>query len=208
MEYVDEEAAETFYMLSHRSYELGIIGWSDLQMRLAYLLGMISPNSRTAYFLRELLPSELLNIEDQDNTDEQKDEEVRFLRGESEAGPESMGLLRFSPPPLIMQLIVAGVSGMKEWTFHEFDEDPFPSVPHGHRHGAAHPKCDPYTGVVFDARRKAIVGERLRRKTRVALWQNEQFREFALKAIIWYETEHPYFRFRVPHPRRLPRFRR
>lgn len=208
LKYLDAEAAETFYILSRKSLELRIIGWSDLQRRLASLLEMIDPNSSVTAALSEFVPPELLASNNDEDQAEQLEMEAIFRSGDSDIERQDIGPPRFSVPPLIMELIVAGVSGMKQWTFHEFDHDPFPSVPHGHRHGQAHPKCDPYTGLVYDGRRKAVDGERLGRKTRIALWQNEKFREFALKAIIWYEMEHPYYEFRVTHPHRLPRLRR
>lgn len=114
---------------------------------------------------------------------------------------------RFFQPLPVMQLIVHGLGGLKKWVFHEYDEDPYPSVPHGHENGNSYPKANPYTGRVYDSYRKEITRERLSRKTRVALWGDPKFREFALKAIIWHEDHHPYHSSRVAHPRRLPKFR-
>jgi len=205
MEYLDHDAADSFYLLTVRSYDLRLIGRSELELRLACLCGMLEPNNQLFAPLRGNVPHSLAHeaeLIDEDHL------ELTITREEYlEHQIRQAARRRSFPPPPVMQLIVHGVGGTKKWVFHEFDEDPHPSIPHGHEHGKDHPKCDPYTGKVYDSHRREISKERLNRKTRIALWRDPKFREFALKAIIWYEEHHPYHSFRVAHPRRLPTFR-
>lgn len=205
MEYLNHDAADSFYLLSVRSYDLHLIGRSELELRLACLSGMLNPDDRLFEPLRRSVPPSLAYEAEMIDDDQS---EVEITREEySEREIRQVASRRSFPPPPVMQLIVHGVAGMKKWVFHEFDEDPHPSVPHGHENGKDHPKCDPYTGKVYDSYRREISKERLGRKTRIVLWSNPKFREFALKAIIWYEDQHPCYSFRVSRPRRLPTFR-
>jgi hypothetical protein len=206
LEYIDTDAAETFYLLTLRSYDIGFIGWSGLQERLSCLVRMLNPNDAAYKALRQTVPDELLVDA---RIDEEAEIEVRLERGQPQ---DEIGARRADEPVIpaaaAMHLFVSSVAGMKQWTFHKFDRDPFPSVPHGHQHKLKHPKCDPYTGRVYDGHREEVQGERLSNKTRIALWKDPDFREFALKAITWYEHEYPNYRFRVAHPYRLPRVKR
>lgn len=204
MEYLDHDAADSFYLLTVRSYNVHLIGRSELELRLACLCGLLEPDAQLFELLRNNVPPSLAHetelIDDEHS-------EVEITREEySERESQQAASRRSFPPPPVMQLVVHSVGGMKKWVFHEYDEDPHPSIPHGHEHGKDHPKCDPYTGKVYDSHRREISKERLDRKTRIALWSDPKFREFALKAIIWYENHHPYYLFRVAHPRRLPKF--
>ncbi|WP_029006457.1 hypothetical protein [Azorhizobium doebereinerae] len=205
MEYLDHDAADSFYLLTVRSYDLHLIGLSELELRLACLSGMLKPDDQLFRPLRNHVPPSLAHETELIDDDRSKVEITREEYSEREI-QQAASRLSFPPPP-VMQLVVRGVGGMKKWVFHEYDEDPHPSIPHGHEHGKDHPKCDPYTGKVYDAHRREISEERLGRKTRIALWSDHKFREFALKAIIWCEDHHPYYSFRVAHPRRLPKFR-
>ena len=102
-------------------------------------------------------------------------------------------------------LLVLGIHRLRHWHFHQFDDDFFPSVPHGHWEGKARPKFDPYLGWVYEGSRQV---RRERRSLVVELWNDETFRQFAGKAIDYYLAEHPHFTgWRVRNPRRLPRKR-
>ena len=206
MKYLDYDGADSFYLASIRSYDLRLIGHAELELRLACLIALMDPKDPFRNRLRQTIPPTLAH--EMELVDE-NESAATITRGEtSDEQMQRNGVNRDFLPPPVMELVVHGIKGLKKWVFHEFDEDPHPSVPHGHEHGNAHPKCDPYTGFVYDSHRKEVTTERLSRKTRIALWSDPKFREFALKAIIWYESTHPNYVFRVRHPRRLPRFRR
>lgn len=209
MEYIEKDAAETFYLASLLSFERGIIGVAVFEDRMVCLAEMLDPDSKVYDEIRYMVRGELIEPTDlEENSDSQVD------RIDIELSVKTQGRLgnglrgAFADQQPVINLIIHSIKGVNKWEFHQNDVDPNPSVPHGHKGRRDHPKCDPYTGRVYDRRRNEIVSERLKRKTRVALWNNSKFREFALKAIMWYEEVHPYYTFRVPNPRRLPRRRR
>ena len=140
MEYLDQDAADTFYLLTVRSYELHLIGRSELELRLACLSGMLEPDDQLFAPLRGSVPPSL--AQEAEPIDEDQSE-VTITREYSEQQIRRAVSRRSFPPPPVMQLIVHGVGGMKKWVFHEFDEDPYPSIPHGHEHGKGHPKSIP-----------------------------------------------------------------
>lgn len=203
MKYLDREGADTFLLLSLVSFDCQLIGLADLELRLSCLRAMVDPGDKFFESIRDAaLPSLSLECDQSDSNEAVVEVSYFEYDGRESKQWESR---RFLFPPQYVHLVVSGVSGMRKWIFHQFDEDPYPSIPHGHENGKPHPKCDPYTGAVYDRHRKEISTERLSRGTRIDLWNDAKFREFALKSIIWYEEKHPLFSFRVKRPRRLPR---
>lgn len=204
MNYLDHHAASSFYFLTLHSYDLRLIGLSELQQRLNCLNDMVEPNDNICELLRWILPQSSAGEPEIINDDQSE----ILINLEQYSGHELRQAIRRKSLPASpeLSLIINNIAGMKKWVFHPFDEDPHPSIPHGHEHGKNHPKCDPYTGKVYDSRSVELVKDRLSRKTRIALWSDPRFREFALKAIIWYQEHHPYYSFRVARPMRLPRF--
>jgi hypothetical protein len=96
--------------------------------------------------------------------------------------------------------------GLTQWEFHLADPDFFPSIPHGHEHGRDQPKLDPFIGWVYDKTKQI---RREKRKTIVRLWNDDNFRHFARRAISFYlNTYSNYNGWRVSNPLRLPRKRR
>jgi hypothetical protein len=104
----------------------------------------------------------------------------------------------------LLHLIPAGNTGLSHWRFNQYDNDFFPSVPHGHGKTDYRTKLDPYLGWVLRNSRQLC---REPRKKIVALWNDAEFRQFALRAVDYYITVHPDHVWRVPNPRRLPRKR-
>lgn len=202
MTYLDYNAADTYLTLALRSYDLRLIDRWGLEQRLACLKDMLDPNDPLHDRLEQQAGAQ---FETQWPAEDEGETFVTLARvGSAKRQRTSASQV---VPPLVIHLVVRSVVGMKRWVFHEYDEDPFPSVPHGHENGKKNPKCDPYTGRVYDSHRNEIQRDRLARRTLVELWQHDKFREFALKSIIWYEEAHPFYTFRVNHPRRLPRFK-
>jgi hypothetical protein len=203
MEYLDADAAETFYMLSVISFECGAIDQNAFGERMACLVSMLAPDCPGIGDLREYLP-DAPSEETEATSDVDGEIHIEHAARSRDVFATRAGERYCEEPRLYCY--VRSVAGMKKWEFHLFDRDPTPSIPHGH-HKEDHLKCDPYNGrVYYNRKKKEVSSERLTKKTRVALWQDTDFREFALKAIIWYEGEYPYFPFRVLHPHRLPRF--
>ncbi|OXM83691.1 hypothetical protein [Paenibacillus rigui] len=99
-------------------------------------------------------------------------------------------------------------SGKYKWNFRAGDPDFFPSIPHGHNYMNINIKLDPYRGEVFDILHdKQLKSED--RKFIIQLWNDDEFRDVARKAINHYATNvNPGFAWRVPNYKRLPRKRR
>jgi hypothetical protein len=88
--------------------------------------------------------------------------------------------------------------------FHRYDDDFFPSVPHGHRKDARR-KLDAYLGWVYSG---SAQQSREPRWKIVALWNEAAFRDLARASIHYFVERHPaYVGWRVRNPLRLPRRR-
>ncbi len=93
------------------------------------------------------------------------------------------------------------------WKFTLGDPDNYPSIPHGHLKTNLKIKLDSYLGYTYDT---SNGNKKLKREDRnyiKALWNDQDFRDFAIKQINWYIFNNPHFRWRVKSPRILPRRR-
>lgn len=95
------------------------------------------------------------------------------------------------------------------WRFTGADQDPFPSVPHGHLDSANRPwpKLNPYTGWAFKDPRNEEKSRNLSKKQMVLLWSDKRFRSFCRERVVWYMETFPKYRFPVSNPLRMPRYR-
>ena len=101
--------------------------------------------------------------------------------------------------------MVSSAAGLSEWEFHQYDNDPYPSVPHGHKRSNHRWKLDSYQGWVYERTRQA---HREPRWKIIALWNDGKFRSFALDALAYYIDHFPHYSdWRVGNPLRLPRRR-
>lgn len=197
------EAAQDYFFLTLRSFDYGIIGTSVFLERLAVLSSVGDQADGATVFANEILQDHDWQKDYTDWSDdwpEQEKSEVNDKSGErSEEGQSDD-----DPDDLMLHLIIA-VEG-NDWLFHPFDDDWFPSIPHGHKpSGRRTDKLDPYLGWVYD---KSKQSGRLKRKSIISLWNDERFRKTASCAIDYYLNEHRHYRgWRVSNPRRLPRRR-
>lgn len=99
--------------------------------------------------------------------------------------------------------LILNVAGHGQWDFHQYDADPYPSVPHGHEQSGKR-KLDAYLGFMY--LRGAECG-RVSRVCIVSLWNDAKFRDFAYRAVSWYMAQYPHHKWRVPRPLILPRRR-
>ncbi|MBA1140682.1 hypothetical protein [Mesorhizobium neociceri] len=112
--------------------------------------------------------------------------------GTTEVGPDEDGYLHL--------ITTAGV--------HPFDDDFFPSIPHGHLRKGEWGKLDAYLGWVYeDPSNRSRQSRRIKRNSIVALWNDNTFRDFASDAIDYHLNRFPKFQWRVASPRKLPRKR-
>jgi hypothetical protein len=112
--------------------------------------------------------------------------------------------------PLVLHLITdrTGILGQK-WVFHQYDDDFFPSVPHGHLQSKSGVKLDAYRGYTYDTRQGNASLTRERRDFIVGLWKDPKFRVLARRALDYFTERYPFFNWwnqrRILHPSRLPR---
>jgi hypothetical protein len=194
--YLTQDAAANYLDNVRLSYFVGLIDWSEAMDHLATLRSMCEPRDPASIYAARV--QRLEQHEGNDDWPESEGgrspQEQGGLRGNThvpEDGDDSK--MYFTPGP---------GTGMSSWTFHPFDPDFRPSVPHGHR---ANQKLHAYQGWIFQASRQ--VG-REPRKNIVALWNDAAFRTMATRAIHYYISHHPsYLNWPVTNPRRLPRKR-
>lgn len=79
-----------------------------------------------------------------------------------------------------------------EWIFHQVDEDPKPSVPHGHSKDNKY-RLSLWDGKVYkkQAGKLEYVGCAKKKELRL-LYKNKNFQEFVAKSRDWYINTHPF----------------
>jgi hypothetical protein len=73
----------------------------------------------------------------------------------------------------------------KKWEFHPYDDDPNPSIPHGHSLDSKH-KLDPYTGLIYEGER--VIGK-VKKKELERLWKDKRFLKTVVIAKRFHEAE-------------------
>ena len=206
MKYLTRAAARLFLNSSRNAFLLGLISWSQLMDRLVALRGMCSPSNPSG-----IVAERILRIEEWENGDEWEYEgESPSNRRQDDNRPSSFeSSLDYFPDEdddgAFLCFLAGTHTGLSNWEFHQYDDDYFPSVPHGHWNGRKQPKLDPYQGWVYQGSKQQ---RREPKKNIIALWNDRQFREFTQAAIDYYLDHHPnYNGWRVSNPRRLPRRR-
>ena len=82
------------------------------------------------------------------------------------------------------------------WSFNKYDDDDWPSVPHGHSQDKKY-KLNVWTGEVFDRITKKTIGKASKKELSM-LHGDSQFKRFAKETIQWHHKEHPEHQFSVP----------
>lgn len=181
---------EEFLIVLHWS---GVISTSDYKVRRRFLFSLLPKDSPLWGLFSE--PQEQKNRKEENEDIEGEKFEV-LGTGKIFGHLEEEKIIHFYPIG----------TGADMWEFHPFDNDFFPSIPHGHLNGSPFPKLDPYLGFVYDSHHKQV--DCIKRKTIITLWNNDDFREFARKAISYYLNEHKHYKgWRVQNPLKLPRRR-
>ncbi len=196
MSYLSLRAALHYLALVRVSYFSGLIDWSEAMDRLSSLKTMCAPEDPTYKYVSRVLQLEQYDLcEDWNETEageQASDSDLAGTIHSTQQGDDD-SIIYFVPGP---------ATGLSSWTFHPFDPDFRPSVPHGHR---ANQKLHAYQGWIYQGSRQL---GREPRKSIIALWNDNAFRGIAARAINYYLTNHPsYTGWRVSNPRRLPRKR-
>lgn len=206
MRYLTHAAARAFLNTSKSAYLMRLISWSQLMERLVALRDMCRPNNPSGQIADRILRIEEWSSESHWPYDGDSPSNL----GQGAQSTSSFGSSLDYPSDeddgdTYLCFFPGTTTGLSAWEFHQYDDDFFPAVPHGHWNGRKQPKLDPYQGWVYQG---SVQLRREPKKNIVALWNDRQFREFADIAIDYYLTHHPnYSGWRIPNPRRLPRRR-
>lgn len=202
--YLTREASSVFLSTSKLALVTQVVSWTHFYERLEALRSMSSHNDPSHKFAARILKLEDLNLD----LNWDLGEETLVTSDESENKNFSISSKGFKPAvdeDDQIYFCATFIPGLTAWQFNKHDDDFFPSVPHGHWHGAKHPKLDAYLGWKYQG--STQIGREPRKKI-IALWNNKKFREFAVAAIGYFSTHNKLFGgWRVSRPLRLPRRR-
>jgi hypothetical protein len=202
-QYLTYKSAHLFLKLSKICYLTESINWSQFLERLALLKTMCSPKNPSGVYAERVLSLEKFELNDEWFDEPESffnSTNHKFRKVESELkstmGKDNQPCLHFCP---------GTHTKLSSWEFHQYDDDFYPSIPHGHLHRQSQPNLDSYNGWIYQNNKR---GKREPRKSIVALWNDEKFRAFATQAIQYYLDKHPKYTWRVEQPFRLPRRRK
>lgn len=195
--YLSPAAAHDFLVLTETSHKFGIVQRTIYLERLSVLSQIGNPQDAATSFALSVIGQQEWPVH------------------EDQWGHAPNGLLEENEEVAVSSIVgdthnndisfMTTAGGLKNWFFRPGDPDYFPSVPHGHWENRDKPKLDAYLGWVYEGSKQT---DRLKRKSIVALWNDENFRAVAGAAIEYYLTNYPHYRgWRVSNPRRLPRRR-
>lgn len=195
-EALNADAANDYLRLTLFAFDHGLVGRTHYEARLNLLRAIAAPQDGAAHYATDLLGEHV------------DDEHPWFSDAEAEfeefAPIETSGPYFDEEDQSLAFKICTGP--LKDWEFHQADDDFFPSIPHGHEHGRKQPKLDVYLGWVY---RKDEKVRRVDRTSIIRLWNDRDFRDFARIAINYYLDQFPrYSGWRVTDPRILPAIRR
>ena len=201
MRYLTRKASKDYFSLSRLSYVCHFIGWTHFLDRLVVLKELTRPKDPIHIRARRILEIEewVQNTQWADELgDEITSKSIKPIVQKASINENTKG-------GDVISFFIAGISGLQNWHFHQYDDDYFPSIPHGHWEGRKYPKLDSYLGWVYEGSRQI---KRERRSLILMLWNDEKFRIFAKTAIEYYLVHHPdYMGWRVSNPLNLPRKR-
>lgn len=203
MIYLEREASELYFELSRILFHAEKLSWTHYLDRMLALKNMCEPSDPVYEQAKRILLAEEWNSEDVwslENDERDNGSVPAYLNksGEDEALP---GLRRGKKGYF---QFLSRKKGLNDWVFHQYDCDFHPSIPHGHFKGKSQFKLDSYLGWVYQGSKQI---NRLSRGLIVDLWNDEDFRTFALIAIEWYMCEFPSYNWRTSNPLMLPRRR-
>ena len=207
MDFLEEAGAYVYLFTSRESLNYGFISVFEYLSRLRHLRQMLPPESLLGDFILEELFWQPPDIE-KDGFLLDEDSETQGSTVNSEAGENGASWRKDYDDGYLEFLTKSkGVLGDK-WMFHQYDNDHFPSIPHGHLNKNKSIKLDAYRGYTCDTLNNNKLLQRETKRFIINLWNNPEFRTFAVRAIDYYLEHFPYFKWRVRHPKKLPRTRR
>lgn len=200
-DYLTEESSRTFYTTTMIQFWHGLLSEVELTERLFVLGDLCDPRNE---LLSRVLPSNGIDdtrptewIDNQHRVSKPKGHMIRRKRSSTKTSDMAVQFLTK----------INGILGSK-WEFHPYDDDFFPSVPHGHLQKNKTIKLDSYLGYTFDTSKDNCRLKRESRKFIILLWNDDKFRDMARNSVEYYIVHHPNFNWRVDSPHRLPRKRK
>lgn len=196
--YFTRKASRAYYKLSQLAYLYEKISWAHFIDRMIVLQELTRAKDPVRVNATRIL--EMDDTQSELFWDDENQENYNKIDGDIFIDKKSDK----DEEPLFFYLV--SISGLSKWHFHQYDDDFFPSIPHGHWENKKQPKLDSYLGWVYGG------SKQIRRESRSLiskLWNDDKFRFFATVAIDYYMTKYPtYSGWRVPNSRRLPKKRK
>ena len=195
------DASRTYLQLSIAAHGLGQLSRYQLICRLLALRKLCERGDPSVHQISGFVSEADIELEEEWPEGE---DEVAPL-GPTRSTAEAKKSTGSNDDDVMLHFIPGPTTGMSDWTFHPYDADYFPSIPHGHYKGRPHPKLDPYLAWVYHGSKQI---RRVPRYQTIALWNDTAFRAMARQAIQFYLTFAPHYAgWRVFNPTRLPRKR-
>ena len=200
--YLSTEASEDFLHYVVIDYHNGNIGKTVFLERLAVLAHIGERGHRATVYASSSIEGSPSYKEEHEYMISQSIFSDEISHSE-EINEKENSVFQFSWDDGIKLYFSTNLPGLSSWVFHQYDDDPFPSIPHGHSKSKTTRKLDVYQGWVYQGARQI---ERLDRKTIIILWNDEKFRKFAYTAIYYYHNMHSHYSgWKVSNYLKLPR---
>lgn len=184
MNHLSPLARKRFLILCEISWRYGLIGINEYCERMKALRWLSSDQEE---------PGSPEEEEDSEYTEKQQEE---FLEDTEKNHFNPLGSntdkdTRYGDPELL-QYTTKNLN--KRWVFTIGDQDPYPSIPHGHFEYKTRkwPKLNPYTGEIFSKKNK--LDSLLKKKEYRVLWEDQELYNHALEQISWYKGDRGEFR--------------
>ncbi len=195
-----EEAIHIFKLLSKLEYDYGFISLNDYRLRLVTLFHLADNSKEIENYIFQIfgdvnLSETSYNVEGNTNL---SDIELSDEDNSENENPES------SNPLLHFTTSQAGAISKLKWKFTIGDPDYFPSIPHGHATKNKKVKLDSYLGYFYNVSVPNTKANSIGRESRqyiIDLWNNDNFRTFAVNHIDWYLMNFSHYNWRVPKSR-------
>jgi hypothetical protein len=187
-----EEAIQIFKLISRIEFEIGFISIQDYYLRLVTLFQLTGRSDKIRNYIienfdnQEFLESEYVDENSSDKLVDNIEEVENYKNNGNEED--------------FLQFITPKIGKISKWKFTIGDPDFFPSIPHGHSTNNDKIKLDSYRGYYYDTTNTKVKAGFIGRETRqyiIELWNNDNFRIFAIKQIDWYLQRYPKYKWRV-----------
>ena len=186
---------KTLITLAEFHYSLGLIEYHEFHERISIAYWLSDEDGRNWLDPRVQPGEEPLQQEQDHDADEYESAVIHRIKSSDKNTNKDV--------PDWMEFLCLNI-----WVFTKADQDPYPSIPHGHykSQNNSWPKLNPYTGRVFQAVHQEDTSRRLTKKDMQKIWRDEKFKSFCREMVVWYKETYPHIRFPVRHLLRMPKW--